>query len=314
MNAPRSPRRGLYGLAWLRSAPRQFLGRRIADGPAKPTTARVFIGVLAERLVAEVLDARLWDRAMPTFPVDREVATGSGGGRYVLAPDIWWAREAGFVEVKAGIERFFLAERQWNAYLWAQRAGAGKLPVYQPRVFYAFVAYRLPQPAGKYPSLYTFGEAALAGVQYLLVLDSRLVASELHGNTLVADWGGPLSPLLGIYEAHYSLRAGRLSSWGRPLPDVRARLRDVGGRWVVRDIDTRALTLRLLAEGWGGDSEWAEKGLPAMRVIHLRRRARADVPGWLLPGEQSVMWAHCRMCGAVAPIGECPVCFAVTAF
>lgn len=294
------------------SAPmnRDFLGWRVWNATARgPQVAKNAVGTAMERLVARTIGARLWDQRLPAFPIPREVATEVDGTPYGLLPDAWWAKQSALVEVKCGIARFYTTERQWRAYRWARDTQLSGLPVVRPRVFYAFVGYRLDRRSDKYAGAHAIVDDAIAQLRYILVVDSRLVEAFIGESPAVQeDHVGPLSPLLGAWNAHWNIRAHRLQAWA---DNPRAQL-DAHGltRWRVSSVrkTLRAASAELAASGWATIPD-----VPAL-VIAPCRRARPGQDD--IPGTQSALFGDvaCPDCGFWGQPGACPECGGFTAF
>lgn len=292
---------------------RAFLGASVFDGPVSgPQVAKNVTGLAAERLVASVIGARLWDGALPPFYVPRAVATESDDSPYALVPDAWWPKHSALVEVKAGIARFYTTERQWKSYRWARDTPVTALPVRRPRVFYAFVGYKLTKRSDRYPGAHALVNDMLQSIRYIVVADSRLVERFIaESGSYRTDHVGPLSPMLGIWHAHWNIRAHRLQAWA----DAPRATLDARGltRWRVGPLRP---TLRTAAERLAGEG-WSVGGLgdiPAVVLAPCRRPRPA--PDSLL-GEQAVLFANevaCEACGFWAPVGICPACGDVNAF
>lgn len=292
---------------------RDFLGFRVWDGPISgPQVAKNTVGDMAERLVVRALGARLWDSKLPAFAVPKEVATESDGTPYELLPDAWWARHSALVEVKAGIARFYTTERQWKSYLWARDAQASGLPIERPRVFYAFVGYNLAKRSDRYTGAHEVINDAIRQLRYVVVADSQLVERYIaESGSYQTDRSGPLSPMLGIWHAHYNIRAHRLLAWAK---DPRGQLDARGlSRWRAGSFKPtlRAASDELVANGWEPVPD-----IPAVVIAPCRRPrpgpavlpgAQADLPG--LGGN-----VECPDCRFWAPPGDCPECGAFTAF
>ena len=293
---------------------RDFLGDRVTNGvTVGPQVAKNAIGLAAERLVARALGARTWDHDLPPFPVPSSVAVESDGSPLTLAPDAWWGRQSALIEVKAGIARFYVTERQWKAYVWARDTQRSGLPVARPRVFYAFVAYRLPKVTSRYPGLHEVLDDALSGIRYIVVVDSTLVARLISGGCAYrGDCAGPLSLTLGVWNAHYSVRAHQLQRWA---DDPRGSLDDLGnafGSWRPRSF--RASLQAAAAEL--ADAGWAQ--VPDVPAVVLAPRRKRRVSPTLLPGGQARLLGlgpvACPECGCWGPPGDCRECGAFTAF
>ena len=290
---------------------RDLLGHPVENSPVPgPQVAKNAVGHMAEQLVSRVLGARIWDADLPPFEVPRDVATETDGSPYGLLPDAWWGRQSALVEVKAGIDRFFTTERQWRSYLWARDTQGSGLPVERPRVFYAFVAYRLPQLTERYRGTHEVIDDALRGLRYLVVADSRLVETYLAEANHRPEKTGPLSPLLGSWAAHWSIRSHRLQEWADA---PRAKLDALGlSRWRASQLrSTFRIAARELADaGWA-----APPDIPAV-LFAPRRRARPGPP--VLRGEQPSLpgfsLVTCPECGYTGPLGDCPECGAFNAF
>lgn len=291
---------------------RDFLGYRVWNGPVSgPQVAKNTVGDMAERLVVRALGARLWDAKLPAFQVPGHIATESDGSPYGLLPDAWWARHSALLEVKAGIARFYTTERQWKSYVWARDTVGSALPIERPRVFYAFVGYSLSKRSDQYAGEHDVLNDALRGLRYIVVADSRLVERYIaESGSYATDHVGPLSPMLGIWHAHYNIRAHRLQAWA---DDPRAQLaaRKLF-RWRAGSFRTtlRAVSAELVANGWEPVPD-----IPAVVIAPCRRPrlGPAVLPGGQagLPGLEDI---DCPECAFRAPIGTCPECGAFTAF
>lgn len=290
---------------------RNLLGLRVPDWAVSgPQVAKTVVGHAFERIAARVLGGVVWDERIPPFWVPAEVATESDGTAYGLAPDVWWSDQCALVEVKSGVERFFTTERQWASYLWARDTTDSGLPVDRPRVFYAFLGYRLSQRTEKYRRAHALLDDALARLRYFLVADSKLVAHFIGGSTSYQpDRAGPLSPLLGIRHAHWNLRVHRLQQWAE---QPRKMLQEQGmARWGVWPLaqNYQAARDQLVAAGWP-----ALPTVPAL-VLHPRRPRRVG-PG-IIPGSQLGLFNSpptCPRCNLPLAGGTCTHCGAFAAF
>jgi len=173
-----------------------------------PQSGRTVVGDTCEAHVARLLGARRWPD-WPLLPVPRTVARDDDGDDFLLRPDLFWPAETALVEVKAGIAKFYVTVVQHAAYGWLRDHGVG--PVRQPRVYYAFVAYRTERKVGARRSVRDLEADVVNGIRFVLVLDSRLVdvlAADFgsHGR----DWTTPLSPMLGKWRDHYFFTPGKL--------------------------------------------------------------------------------------------------------
>lgn len=289
---------------------RDFLGARVWNGPVSgPQVAKNVIGTAMERLVARAIGARPWDPALPPFMVPKEVATESDGSPYGLLPDAWWAKHSALVEVKCGIARFYTTERQWKSYVWARDTQNSGLPIERPRIFYAFVGYRLDKRTDRYAGAHAVVDDALTRLRYIVVADSRLVERYIaESGSYHTDRAGPLSPMLGIWHAHWNVRAHRLQAWADA---PRAQL-DARGltRWRPSCVKAtfRAAADELAAAGWAPVPD-----IPAV-VLAPSRRSRPGPDH--IPGSQTKLFGDtaCPECGFWAPPGDCPDCGAFTAF
>lgn len=289
---------------------RTFLGHRVDDQPVSgPQVAKNVVGTVAERIVARTVGARLWDSRVPPFSVPPSVAVETDGSPYGLLPDAYWARHSGLLEVKAGIARFYVTERQWRSYRWARDTQRSGLPIERPRVFYGFVAYDLSKRTDRYRGAYEIIDDALQRLRYVLVLDSQLVERIVAGCSVTDDWEGPLSPMLGAWHAHYNIRAHRLAAWAK---EPRAMLDERRlTRWRASRLQATFRTVRdeLAREGWAEAPD-----VPAY-VLAPSRRPRPGPP--VLLGEQAALFQHsieCINCGFRAPVGTCPACGDINAF
>lgn len=290
---------------------RPFLGHRVFATPCSgPQVAKNTVGDMAERLVCRALGARLWDARLPAFEVPAHVATESDGSPYGLLPDAWWAPQSALLEVKAGIARFYTTERQWKAYRWARDTAASGLPIEKPRIFYAFVGYNLSKRSDKFSDAHEVVDDALRNLRYIVVADSRLVEHYIgQSGSYHTDHEGPLSSLLGIWHAHWNVRAHRLQAWA---DDPRGQLDALKlTRWRAGSFrpTLRLVGRELQAAGWATMPD-----IPAV-VIAPARRAR---PGpAILPRAQTDLGfdgCACPDCGFWAPPGDCPACGTFTAF
>lgn len=285
---------------------RDFLGWRVVDKPVPgPQVAKNVIGSMAERLVVRVLGARIWASGLPPFYVPKDVATEVDGSPYGLNPDAWWAPQSGLIEVKSGIQRFYVTERQWRAYQWARDTRGSQLPVECPRVFYGFVAYQLAKSTKKYGGTFELLDDALANLRYVLVTDARLVEAYLTANgTFQGDFKGPLSPMLGIWDAHWNIRAHQLQPWAERPRDM---LNERGmTRWSALDYKAtmRAIGLELADAGWRAPGD----DVP-VSVLTPRRRSRPGSED--IPGSQAHLFAsgfECQHCGFWSAVTTCPNC------
>ena len=290
---------------------RDVLGARVEDHAVPgPQLAKNVVGHAVERLVSRLLGARVWDHDMPPLEVPSSVATETDGTPYGLMPDAWWGRQSALVEVKAGIDRFFATERQWKSYRWARDTAGSGLPVERPRVFYAFVAYRMSKLTHRYAGAHEVIDDALRGLRYVVVADSRLVESYLSDANHRGEQTGPLSPLLGAWAAHWSIRAAKLQAWA---DEPRAQLDALGlTRW--RPTQLRS-TCRIVARELA-DAGWAQPpDIPAVLIAPCRR-ARPGPP--LLPGGQAslpgLVPVECPRCGCTGSAGNCLQCGAFNVF
>ena len=286
---------------------RDLLGAQVADYPVPgPHVAKSAVGYLMERIVARVLGARVWDAALPPFAVPRAVATETDGTAYGLLPDVWWGQQSALVEVKAGIDRFFTTERQWNAYRWARDTQVSGLPVERPRVFYAFVAYSLDQRTDRYGTAHAVMDAALRGLRYLVVADSGLVESFVANANHRGDQETPLSGLLGNWSAHWSIRTRRLQVWAE---HPRVAL-DANGLTRWRSTPLRP-AMRIVAQEMAAAGFAEAPDIPAVVLAPCRpARPGPDV----LPGEQVQLLVACPTCGVRGPAGDCAACGGFNAF
>lgn len=266
------------------NGPRNFLGRAVWDMPVTgPHLAKTVIGSVIERLVARTISALLWDSTLPAFKVPANVALESDSSLYELRPDAWWPAHYALVEIKCGIARFYVTERQWNSYCWARDTQNSGLPVTRPRVFYAFVSYMLDKRTAKYGGTYELIDAALTGLQYIVVADSRLVTKFIdESGSYGADHVGPLSPMLGIWNAHWNVRAHKLRAWASV---TREQLAAKGmARWRVKNIieSLRVVGVELAEAGW------AQIPLVPAVVLYPCRRVRPGAT--MIPGSQTTLF------------------------
>jgi hypothetical protein len=174
----------------------------------------------------------------------------------------------------------------------------------------AFVAYKLPQLTKRYQNTHEVIDDALRGLRYLIVADSRLVETYLADANHRGDQETPLSPLLGAWAAHWSIRSHRLQAWADA---PRAQLDALGlARWRPTQLrSTFRIAARELAEaGWASPPD-----IPAVLFAPCRR-ARPGPP--VLPGEQTTFppaeLVRCPECGYGAAPGDCPKCGAFNVF
>jgi len=285
---------------------RVFLGSWLRAVPCSgPQVAKNAVGDVAERLVARVLGAQLWDGALPAFTVPDRVAVETDSSPYALLPDAWWAPQSALIEVKAGIDRFYTTARQWRSYRWARDTQRSGLPIDRPRVFYAFIRYDLPKRSDRYNNSHALVDDMLCGLRYIVVADSKLVETFIgeSGSDMV-DHAGPLSPMLGAWHAHYNIRAHRLQAWAdapREQLDARGFI-----YWHVGSLRNRlrAASAELAASGWAA--------IPDIPVVVLRPSRRSRPGPAVFPGAQKGL--TCPACGSWGPPGDCPKCGAFTAF
>lgn len=201
---------------------------------------RNIVGDLFEAMVADLLDGRRWP-GWPLIPIPREVARDDVGDDYLLQPDVFWPSESAMVEVKAGINKFYVTISQHQAYSWVR--DQAKWPIAKPRVFYAFVAYRTEQKVGKRRSVQDLQEDAARNVQFVLIVDSRLLDLLLPSfGTEGRDWISPLSPMLGAWRDRYLVTPTKLS---RLMSMSRTDLTDqFGSDWRVTDISGSVRIIR----------------------------------------------------------------------
>jgi hypothetical protein len=290
---------------------RAFLGQRVWARPCSgPQVAKNAIGDAAERLVSRALGARLWDDTLPAFTVPEHVAVETDGSPYALLPDAWWAPQSALLEVKAGIARFYTTERQWRSYRWARETQRSGLPIDRPRVFYAFVGYDLAKRSDRYADSHAVIDDALRGLRYIVVADSKLVETFIgESGSYAVDHVGPLSPMLGVWHAHYNIRAHRLQAWAdspREQLDARGLTRWRAGSFRER---LREAAAELAADGWAT--------MPDIPAVVLRPSRRARPGPAILPGAQVGLGfgeCACPECGFWGPPGDCPECGAFTAF
>jgi len=204
-----------------------------------PQSGRNVVGDVCEDLVADLIGGRRWP-SWPLIPVPRTVARDEDGEDFLLTPDLFWPERTAYVEVKAGIAKFYVTVTQHAAY--GRIRDRATDPIDRPRVFYAFVAYKPELPVGKKRAVSELVADVLAHVRFVLILDSRIVdrlASEVgsHGR----DWVTPLSPMLGAWRDLYFFTPGKiewmLSATRRELTarfGSDQRVRDIAAAYPVR--------------------------------------------------------------------------------
>ena len=212
-----------------------------------PHAARGKIGTLAADLVQSVLpNSRRWPRTHP-IPCPFDDQDG-----YVY-PDLFWKDQTAMVEVKAGIKRFYVRVTQHRSYDWIRDNGT--LPVYRPRLFYAFVHYK---PAGRVGDMqekdltYKFESM----VKSILILDSRIVDYlAIDFGDYGKDWSTPLSERMGgAWTNLYRITPARLRPFlDCPVEDVPSTVgtRVVGWPEFSR-FPTRVLTHQRRPRRWHG--------------------------------------------------------------
>lgn len=246
-----------------------FLGVPFPTFPVSgPCDSKRVAGSVTEILVANLLGAEQWNG--PPFRIPREIAKGDGGLTYHLEPDVWWPRHSALVEVKSGINRFYVTQRQWRSYVWCRdRATLDESPIWHPRVYYAFVSYSIQGSARKYRDSDAVVRAIMHGIEYVAILDSVLVA-KLIANSGRHDRASvtPLSPILGEWKPYHRVTCPAVRPWAA---DTRKTLEEAGlTRWRAPRLERpyRSAVETLRREGWG------DFPVPPACIVHPCRPRR----------------------------------------
>lgn len=256
-----------------------FLSAPLHDGIASgPCDAKTIAGNVTEQIVSYLIGGVPWSWNMPGFAIPSDVAVESDGSPYELRPDIWWGKHTAVVEVKSGISRYYVTQRQWRSYTWLRDRSGDDSVVRRPRVYYAFVGYKLPKLTRKYKRKHEIVRDILATIEYVAVIDSALV------QTLISESGSydddtttPLSPLLGAWHAYHNVTKAKVREWAN---DPRVMLNDSGRvRWRAPSLRRRYRAMLDDLSQWGTGYP-----VPPCHVMHPCRPARV----WTgpLPGEQ----------------------------
>ena len=183
-----------------------------------PCDLRRVTGHVAEELVAERLGISTWtgpDFSVPASFVTHPDDPSSG---YATRPDLWWPDETAVVEVKSGFRgrRYYVSCAQLHSYQYVNRYA--NYPIRRPRVYYAFVGFDHPYTglSKRDISRLTVGdvmESLRRNHRQVIVAPLSLVSAwaRLWGTT-GKTWSGPLSPMLGSYDAYYRFTVSKVEA------------------------------------------------------------------------------------------------------